>query len=140
MTSEQSKDIVRCFLEASSRFDQQNMHDMMAQDFLAHLQAGVVNRSEFIQVKQHLASAFSNIKITVLDQVAEEDKVASKALWTAIHSGTFFGNNPSGKTVSIQTFSIDRVKNGKIIEHWDMFDNHTLMVQLGLLEFQDIFQ
>ena len=134
MTSEQSKDIVRCFLEASTRLNQQDMHNMLAQDFLAHLPAGIVNRTEFMQAKQDLVSAFSNIKFTVLDQVAEEDKVASKALLTGIHSGQYLGASPSGKTISIQTFSIDRVKNGKIIEHWDSLDTQSMLVQLGMLE------
>jgi predicted ester cyclase len=45
--------------------------------------------------------AFSDFKITVLDQIAEDDKVITRAMITGIHTGEFKGRSASGNHVKV---------------------------------------
>jgi len=67
-------------------------------------------------------AAFSDANIDIQQQVAEADRVVTQMLTTARHSGIFFGMPATGKTVSLATIRIDRLRDGKIAEHWSVAD------------------
>jgi predicted ester cyclase len=53
-------------------------------------------------------SAFPDIRITVEDQVAEGDKVATRVTVRGTHRGELEGMPPSGKRIEISAITIDR--------------------------------
>ncbi len=53
--------------------------------------------------------------------------------FTAIHSGEFQGLPPTGKSIKLAVMHIDRIENGRIIEHWGQGDALGLMQQLGIV-------
>src|SRR5271165_3778839 len=67
-------------------------------------------------------AAFSDAHIDVKQQVAEADRVVTQMVTTAKHTGTFFGSPPTGKMASLATIRIDRLRDGKIVEHWSIAD------------------
>ena len=76
-------------------------------------------------------AAFSSVHIELLQQIAENDRVVTHTLTHGRHTGLFAGIAPSGKTVSLFTIRIDRIEDGKIVEHWSVADLAGLMQQLG---------
>lgn len=66
---------------------------------------------------------FSETHIAIEQQVAEADRVVTQILTTARHT-------PTGKRVSLETIRIDRIRDGKIAEHWSVADMAGLMQQL----------
>jgi predicted ester cyclase len=101
--------------------------------------ASVVNRyvgDSDEALKQHIAGsevAFPHYELIAEDMIAEGDKVAVRALLRAVNSGPFMGMPPTGKQVTVPGWLIYRVANGKIVEHWMLFDSMSLMQQLGAL-------
>ncbi|MGL5834160.1 MAG: ester cyclase, partial [Waterburya sp.] len=75
-------------------------------------------------------SAFSNIQIKILQQIAEGDRVVTYMQSRGEHTGTFFQIPPTGKSVSISVIRIDRIQDGKIAEHWSVSDAGSLIQQL----------
>ncbi len=75
-------------------------------------------------------SAFSDIKIEIVQQVAEGDRVVSYITTQGTHSGTFYGMPPTGKSISLAAIRIDLIQDGKIAEHWSVSDGASLMQQL----------
>ena len=75
-------------------------------------------------------SAFSDAQIKIQQQVAETDYVVTHMITTAQHSGSSFGVSPTGKRVSLVTIRIDRLRDGKIAEHWSVADMAGLQEQL----------
>lgn len=67
-------------------------------------------------------SAFTNIQIEIVQQVAEGDRVATYITTQGKHSGVFYGMPPTGKNISTSVIRIDRVQDGKIVEHWSVSD------------------
>ncbi len=77
-------------------------------------------------------SALTNIHIAINDMVAEEDKIVIRFTASGIHKGEFMGIPPTGKEFSIMEIRIYRIASGKIVEHWGLIDETSLMQQLGI--------
>ena len=133
MTTEQNKDLMRRFLDTFVSGDHAAILDMLTPDFVAHLPSGPANRDVFVQQSSFFGMAFSDIRFTVHDQIAEEDKVVARATWQATHTGEFQGQPPTGNQISISAYIIDRFIDGKIAEHWSLFDMLSMMQQLGII-------
>jgi len=67
-----------------------------------------------------LKTGFPDLKVEILDQIAEGDKVTTRKVFHATHSGEFMGLPPTQKKVTIKVVDIIRLKDGKYIEHWGM--------------------
>ncbi len=76
--------------------------------------------------------AFPEGRETVEDQIAAGDKVVTWWSFQGTHGGPLFGIEPTGKTVTFTGIFIDRLKDGKIVEHWDEADILGLLEQLKL--------
>ena len=75
--------------------------------------------------------AFPDLKFTVLDLVAENDKVV--AFWniSGTHKGEFRGVAPTGKKISVDGITINQLANGKIMDSYVSLDMWSMMQQLG---------
>ncbi len=79
-----------------------------------------------------LLNAFPDGRLTVNDQIGEDDKVAVRWNFTGTHKGELMGH-PTGKQVTMTGISIVRIVNGKIAEAWEEWDNLGMMQQLGVV-------
>jgi steroid delta-isomerase-like uncharacterized protein len=61
---------------------------------------------------------WTDVEVEPLAVVADGDRVARHAVFTATHTGEFFGVPASGRRVSIPSLEIWRVADGRIVEHW----------------------
>lgn len=87
----------------------------------------------FKQYVSGVRRAFSDLKITIQDQVAEGDKVATRWTVTGTHDGAFMGIAPTGKKVSVAGMTIDSFSDGKLSESWNNWDALGLMRQIGAI-------
>ena len=78
-----------------------------------------------------LVGASPDIHITIEDQVAEGDRVASRWTFRGTHTGDLMGLAPTNKQVTATGMVMDRVADGRIVEHWLEFDQMAMMQQLG---------
>lgn len=69
-------------------------------------------------LKHVLQAGFPDLQVEILDQVAEGDKVTTRKVFHATHTGEVMGIPPSHKKVSIHVIDIIRLRDGKYIEHW----------------------
>jgi len=74
--------------------------------------------------------AFSRIRTTVEDQVAEGDKVVSRVTMEADHTGEYQNIPPTGTRTRFTFIDIARVVAGTIVEEWAEFDMMTILQQL----------
>ena len=77
--------------------------------------------------------AFPDCQFTVDDMICEGDQVVTKKTFTGTHTADFNGIPPTCKRVTLQFADIMRVRDGKIVEHWNVIDQMSFMQQLGLL-------
>jgi predicted ester cyclase len=78
-------------------------------------------------------SAMPGLRVVVEDMIAEGDKVATRYALEGTHRGELFGAAPTGKQLSIKSITVERVSEGKIVEHWRNTDEVGMMRQLGVI-------
>jgi steroid delta-isomerase-like uncharacterized protein len=76
--------------------------------------------------------ALPDVRLDVLDAVAEGDVVAVRARGTATHKGDFMGIPASGNTVESEFADFFRLNDdGKVVELWSYYDQLAFLQQLG---------
>ncbi|MFN4763177.1 ester cyclase [Gillisia sp. Q332] len=93
----------------------------------------IVGIDAFKAYYQNFLTGFSDIKFTVVEILGSEDKIVKHFNFKGKHTGDFFGIPPTGKTVDLSGVTIAKMKNGKIAQEQDFFDNMLFMQQLGLV-------
>lgn len=87
----------------------------------------------FKQQVQTFRTAFPDLRLDIDDVGMTGDKVFIR--WTArgTHRGPFMGLQPSNNKGQVQGISIDRIADGKIIEHFESFDSLGLAQIMGVV-------
>jgi steroid delta-isomerase-like uncharacterized protein len=80
-----------------------------------------------------MRTGFPDIVFSIQEQIAEEDKVASRFEWTGTHSGIFLGVPATGRAVHVWGIVIDRLEAGRIKDTRIIMDMLGLMTQLGVI-------
>lgn len=75
--------------------------------------------------------AFPDGTHVIEEAIAEGDKVVTKGTFSGTHSGELMGMPATGRAVSFSVIHIDRIVDGKVVEHWGQGDTPALMSQLG---------
>ena len=136
MSTEQNKDLVRRFYEEVWNKGNLTVADeLMATDVVDHTAApglppGLEGHKQLVIM---FRTPFPDLDSTIEDQVAEGDTVVSRLIVRGTHKGEFFGVPPTGKQFTITSIDLDRIANGKIVEHWSIADQLGLMQQLGVI-------
>jgi len=76
--------------------------------------------------------------VVIEDVIAEGDKVMMRYRIEGTHEGELFGVPPTGRRVSIESITVERVSGGKIREHWRVTDTLDMMQQLGAIPAPEI--
>lgn len=77
--------------------------------------------------------AFPDLKLTVLMQIGDGDRVATHWQFSGTQTGEYLGQAPTGKKATWKGVQIDRFEGGKIVESWVVWDKYTLFADLGML-------
>ena len=121
MSTEENKALVRRFLQAQNEKDLAALNEMMAPDFVDHnvLPGQGPTREDYLQGVAEDEAAFSEARLIVDDQIAEDDKVMSRLRVRGSHDqGTFTGMPPTGAKLETTAITVNRVVGGKISEEW----------------------
>ena len=84
----------------------------------------------FYAFYDRIRSAFSEIRVTVADIFAEDDKVVVRWSCSCKHTGEGLGFPATARTVSFTGISIIRIHEGKIAEGWQNWDMLGMIQQL----------
>lgn len=85
---------------------------------------------------QYLRNAFPDIQFTVLREIAEGNKVASRWRINATHEGEFLGQPATGNTVEDFGIDIFHISDGKILTVYVNENDMGLMKQMGMFDAQ----
>lgn len=118
-TDATAKDIVREFYESYDRKDlDASWTQYIAPDLVNHAMGGGYDSESWREMDKRFFAGFSDFSLTILDQLAEGAKVATRYAITGTHDGEFLGIPATGRTVTMTCTAVDRVHDGKITEHW----------------------
>jgi steroid delta-isomerase-like uncharacterized protein len=138
--SEENKALARRWADIFNQGNLDLVEEIYAPNFVGHDPAmpedvrGVEGRREFYSMYR---DAFPDTQITIEDQLAEGDMVATR--WTArgTHQGELMGVPPSGNRVEVPGTTISRIEGGKVAEEWDNYDALGMMQAIGAVPEQE---
>jgi steroid delta-isomerase-like uncharacterized protein len=135
MSIEENKALVHTFADQINARDLEAALTLFGPNHLEHaaypgMPAGVEAVRAFFSM---LFAGFPDAQTTILDTIAEGDKVVLRASIEGTHTGPFLGIPPTGRRAKWSFIDIHRIAGGKIVEHWFETDQMNLMQQLGLV-------
>lgn len=112
---EKNKELVLAFYESAN---DGLRRDLLASDLVGRA-PGVppFGREGFLRGIAELTEAFPDGTYTNDDIIAEGDKVVTVGRFRGTHLKPFHGMPPTGKPVTFVAVHVDRVADGKIVEH-----------------------
>jgi steroid delta-isomerase-like uncharacterized protein len=131
--TEPNKAIVRRYFEAVNTRDVTVYDDIVDPAVTFH--GMQVSSGEQLKEKaREIVNAFPDMSLTVEHLVAEGDKVAAMVSAKGTHTGGFEGIPATGRTIdNVVESDVFRIRDGRIVEAWHLYDAFGLMQQLGLL-------
>src|SRR5918995_6520504 len=118
---EKNKALVRRFVEAQVEKDLAALEEMLAPDFVDHsvLPGQGTTREDYLQDVAEEQAASSDAKLSIEDQMAEDDRVMTRLAIHGSHDQEMFtGVPPTGVNFNFTGIIINRVVRGKIVEEW----------------------
>jgi len=135
MSEEQNKQVFRRLIEEG--FNKGNLgvlNDVFAANFVEHQEGFVPPNAEGVKgAIVSLRVAAPDLKLTIEEIIASEDKTWARITARGTHRGPFMGRPATGRSFSITVIDICRFENGKTVEHWGVADRLSMMAQLGLV-------
>ena len=126
----------RWFKEVWNEGKTQTIYDLLASDAIGigELEDGQPIRGpqEFVPFMERLRGAFPDIQMTIEDAFGAEDRVVVRWSGTMTHRGDHLGMAATGKAVRMTGITILRIRDGKIVEGWDNWDQLAMLKQIGV--------
>jgi len=134
--SEENRALVRRELEEIFNEGKLDLADeLLSPDYVVHdsaLPEPVRGIEGFKQLRAGYHSASSDIRTTIDDMIAEDDKVVIRWTTRGTHNkGEMLGVPPTGKQIEVTGITVNHISEGKIAEDWTVWDSLGLLRQLG---------
>jgi serine phosphatase RsbU (regulator of sigma subunit)/ketosteroid isomerase-like protein len=129
-SAEENKALVRRFLEEQAKGNFDVIDELVAPDFvdLSLLPGQGPTREDYKRSVAEMSAPFSDISITIDEQVAEGDKVVTWYTGISTHDrGPFMGVPPTGKRNTFTDVVHHRIVGGKIVEERSQGDVLSIM-------------
>lgn len=88
-------------------------------------------------MKQHLIDVkktYPDLKMTVIRQYVDGEYIISEFIMDGTHEGEWLGMKPTMKKISITGVNIDRVVDGKIVEHGGAANTFEALFEAGIIQ------
>ena len=136
MCTENNKRLIQNMYKALNAQDLEAHHEYWHQDMIWHGPPGFGDIHGIDGFKYRVLmpfyAAFPDYHVQDDIQIASGDWVSATGFLTGHQRGKWLGLPPSGKSVRVQYTDFWRIEDSKIAENWVMFDNFSLLKQIGI--------
>jgi len=135
MSTEQNKAVTRRYFE--ELWTQNNVaviDEIIAPDVVGHVAGQTFRNADMLRKRAgNLRAIYSDVRISVEDQIAEGDKVLVRWTFRGRHTGKHLDAEPTGGEVLTTGMNLFRLAGGKIAELWVESDDLGELQQLGVV-------
>jgi len=120
MTKFDNKTIIHRFIEEiENTGDVSNIHEFISEDYVEvhegeRYQMGVKGAIDHVLGVRRV---YPDLKMTIESQISEGEWVVTTYSVTGTFKEEWFGMKPTGKPITYTGVNVDRIRDGKIIEH-----------------------
>jgi steroid delta-isomerase-like uncharacterized protein len=132
MSSANVQVVRRWFDEVWGQKREETVRELLTDESVGHGEGGPMQGAEgfLTNFYRPFLAAFPDALVTIEDTIAEGDQVAVRWLATATHAGDGLGIPASGKKVSFRGITWIRLRDGKLMEGWDCWNQDGLIKSL----------
>ena len=132
---EDNKAAVRGFIETTVHGNLDALDAIVGPDYVLHDPAmpDEVHGLEGAKAMVEMYRSAFGLRMTVEDQLAEGDFVATRYTARGTHDEEFMGVPPTGRDVVVTGICISRCRDGKVVEEWELWDALGALRQIGAL-------
>jgi steroid delta-isomerase-like uncharacterized protein len=111
------------------------LDELVAGDFVEQnpLPGQGPGRAGLAGVLTGMFTAFPDLRWTLRDTIAEDDRIMTLSTWTGTRRGPFMGIAATGRTVSVESWTLDRYRDGQLTESRIIMDVAGMLMQLGVI-------
>jgi steroid delta-isomerase-like uncharacterized protein len=130
-----NRELIIKLYETFDRGDFEVVRELLSPNFVAHLVgiSATLDRDEFTEFGIKFRQAFPDGCHHFDRPICENARVVTSGIFTGTHLGNFQGLPATGRSISIAVMHIDRLSDGKVVEHWGQGDQAGMMQQLGIV-------
>jgi steroid delta-isomerase-like uncharacterized protein len=109
--------------------------ELVAEDFVEQnpLPGQGPGRAGLADVLAGMFAGFPDLHWTVHETITEGDRVMSYSTWTGTHHGPFMGIPATGRSVTVEAWTLDRYLDGQLTESRIIMDVAGMLIQLGVI-------
>jgi steroid delta-isomerase-like uncharacterized protein len=135
MSLQENRDVVQRVVDLVNEGKLAQVEELFASDFANHDPSAptVHDREALMQMFAAWGAGFPDARATILEMVADGDKVAKRWTYRGTHNGEFMGIPATGKEIAMTAITIYRISGGKVAECWWNYDSLGVMQQLGVI-------
>jgi steroid delta-isomerase-like uncharacterized protein len=126
----------RYFEEVWNRGELEVLDELLAPGYVNHTPSvpdPALGPAGLAPIVAEVRRAFPDLQYRVEDVVATDDAVVMRVVMTGTHLGALFGLPATGRRIRVNQINIERIRDGRIAEHWRVTDELALMRQLGVV-------
>jgi steroid delta-isomerase-like uncharacterized protein len=134
MSTEQNKALVRRIIDELNTGNLRILDEVSAPHVVYHFPGSLpLDLAGFKGLMDVFWSAFPDLHTGIEEMIAEGDTVVRRGYFRGTHQGAFQGIPPTGKQVTVALVAIERIVDGKLVEHRAYPDVMGMMQQLGAI-------
>lgn len=140
MSAEENKLLVRRYYEeVVNTGDVDRLDEFISPDY-EEVYNNVRYASGLEGARQHVLgvrNTYPDLRLTVEQQIAEGEWVATRVTMRGSHRGVWLGMRPTGRTVEMTGVNVDRVVGSRIVEHGGAANTMEPLLEIGAIRIAD---
>ncbi len=126
--------IVQTLVSAIDDADEASLRSILDESLISHGALGDVHGPDgFIGIMlRNVRQGFPDAHVALVTCIEEGDMVSFRLDGSGTHLGPFLGVEPTGRTIRIRGIHHVRLRDGRIIEHWQGPDILAMLLDMGL--------
>lgn len=137
MSAEKNKKLIRSYIEEVINTGNVELMEKFISPNYVEVHEGKRYEVGIQGAKDHIVGVretYPDLTLTVDQQIAEGDWVATCITAKGTHKGSWLGMKPTGKQVSFTGVNIEKIENGKITEHGGAANLLLQLLEIGAIQ------
>jgi C-1 hydroxylase len=129
-----NKAVVETLISAINKDDEATLRAVVGDDMVSHGALGDVHGADgFVGIMlRNVRGGFPDVRVELVSLIEEGDMLSFRLDGSGTHLGPFLGVAPTGRVTRIRGIHHVKVRDHRIVEHWQGPDILAMLVDMGL--------
>jgi predicted ester cyclase len=80
-----------------------------------------------------IRKGFPDLHYEIKEIIVNDSMAVARVIMTGTQQDSLFDLPPTGKKITVNQMNIEKIRKGKVVEHWRVTDELAMMKQLGVV-------